>query len=255
MAKNNKRFGIDYDNTIEANRELWSVHTWSRDGDEWDGQARLAGVPYEEWKTALVDEFIVPNIRPGMTVLEIAAGHGRWSEIMLPLCEKLFLIDLNPECIEHCRTRFASATNVEYFVNDGKSLSGIADGSIDFVWSFDSFVHMDRSVIQQYFFEIKRVLRPAGRAAIHHAGRKHRWLWLGRIRHRAKFLRSLYARISMGVWDDDDGWRSNVSPEVVRELVENAGLVLVSQNRYWGKDGRYGVRRYGDIVSTLRQGE
>ena len=49
MAKK-KRFGIDYDNTIDANRELWTAHTWNRDGDEWDGQARLAGVPYEEWK-------------------------------------------------------------------------------------------------------------------------------------------------------------------------------------------------------------
>ncbi len=39
-----------------------------------DGQARLAGVPYEEWKSALADEFIVPYIRPETTVIEIAAG-------------------------------------------------------------------------------------------------------------------------------------------------------------------------------------
>jgi len=253
MAKK-KRFGIDYDNTIDANRELWTAHTWNRDGDEWDGQARLAGVPYEEWKASLADEFIVSNIRPGMTVLEIAAGHGRWSEIMLPLSAKLILIDLNPECIEYCRAKFSTATNVEYVVTDGKSLPGIANGSVDFVWSFDSFVHMDRSVIRQYFCEIKRVLRPAGRAVIHHAGRKHRWLWLGRIRHRAVFLRRLYARISMGAWYSDDGWRSNISPEVVREIAYDTGLVLVSQDRDWGESGRYGVKRYGDIVSTLAQG-
>ncbi len=252
MAKK-KRFGIDYDNTVEANRELWSAHTWSRDGDEWDGQALLAGVPYEEWKSTLANEFIVPNIRPEMTVLEIAAGHGRWSEIMLPLCEKLVLVDLNPECIEYCRAKFSTATNIDYVVTDGSSLPGIAAGSVDFVWSFDSFVHMDPSVVEQYFHEIKRVLRPGGRAVIHHAGRKHRWLWLGRIRHHAPFLRSLYARISMGDWYGDDGWRSNVSPELVGEISDKAGLTLLSQDRNWGEGGRYGVKRYGDIVSTLRQ--
>ena len=249
-----KRFGIDYDNTVEANRELWTTHTWSQDGDEWDGQARLAGVPYEEWKKALADEFIVPYIRPGMTVLEIAAGHGRWSEIMLPLCAKLILIDLNPECIDYCRNKFSTAKNIDYVVTDGNSLPGVADKSVDFVWSFDSFVHMDQSVIHQYFREIKRVLRPAGRAVIHHAGRNHHWLWLGRIRHHAPFLRSLYARISMGAWFGDDGWRSNVSCELVRDIANDVGLVLLSQDSEWGKYARYGVKRYSDIVSTLQQG-
>jgi SAM-dependent methyltransferase len=250
-----KRFGIDYDNTVESNLELWSAHTWIRDGDEWDGQARLAGVPYEEWKSALVDEFITPNIRPEMTVLEIAAGHGRWSEIMIPLCKKLILVDLNPECIEFCRTKFAAATNVEYVVTDGKSLAETEDESVDFVFSFDSFVHMNESVINSYLLEIRRVLRPRGRAVFHHAGRDHRWLWLGRIRHQAMFLRNLYARISMGSWYGDDGWRSNVSPELVAKLGEDAGLLPVSQIREWGEDGRYGVKRYNDIVTTLERVE
>ncbi len=46
--------------------------------------------------------------------------------------------------------------NVEYVVTDGMSLPGIADESIDFVFSFDSFVHMDKSVIQAYFLEMRR---------------------------------------------------------------------------------------------------
>jgi SAM-dependent methyltransferase len=251
----NKRFGIDYDNTIESNRELWTIHTWSRDGDEWDGQALLAGVPYEEWKGAVAEEFILPYLTPDTTVVEIAAGRGRWSAIMQPLCKKLVLVDLNAECIEYCRTRFAQATNVEYVITDGTTLPGIPDASAELIWSFDSFVHMDQSVIAGYLKEIRRVLRPGGHCVLHHAGRRHATLWLGDIRNYGVFLRRVYSWISMGGWWDGDGWRSNVSPELVKGLAVDAGLTVVSQVRTWGEGGRYGVQRYHDTVTTLRAGD
>ena len=34
-------------------------------------------------------------------------------------------------------------TNIDYFVTDGTSLPPVT--GIDFVWSFDAFVHMDRT--------------------------------------------------------------------------------------------------------------
>ena len=34
------------------------------------------------------------------------------------------------------------------YLNDGRSLSMIADGSVDFIFSFDSFVHPDRDVVE-----------------------------------------------------------------------------------------------------------
>jgi hypothetical protein len=52
-------------NTIEDNLKSWDQeHHWVRDGDEWDGQAEFAGVPYEDWKSALVENFLVPNANP-----------------------------------------------------------------------------------------------------------------------------------------------------------------------------------------------
>jgi len=248
-----KRFGIDYDNSIESNRSLWSRHEWVRGGDEWDGQAVFLGIPYEEWKRALVDEFITSSVTADMTVLEIAAGHGRWSEQLLPLCKRLILVDLNSECIETCRKKFSASTNIEYIVTDGKSLPSVADASVDFIWSFDSFVHMDPTVIQAYFGEMSRVLSPSGKAVIHHAGRNDRWLWLGRIRNYGMQLRTLYTWISMGTWRDHDGWRSNVSPELIGRLAASRGLALASQTRYWGENAKYGVPRFRDMISVLHR--
>ncbi len=249
-----KRFGIDYENTVEANLELWSKHTWIKGGDEWDGQATYLGVPYEDWKKSLYATFIAPHIQPHMTVLEIAAGHGRWSELMQPLCKRLVLIDLNPDCVEKCRAKFAHAGNVQCLLTDGKSLPGAADASVDFVWSFDSFVHMDETIIRQYFGEIARVLTPSGRAIIHHAGRSERWRWMGGMRSHAKLLRTLYTRLSMGTWKDHDGWRSNVSPELIRQLAADSGLSVDFQTRYWGDRQQYGVPRFKDMITCLKRG-
>ena len=80
-------------NTIEENLRVWDEqHNWPKDGDEWDGQARHCNQPYEEWKKALVDTFIVPNISKDAVVAEIAPGHGRWTKEMLETCKEITLV-------------------------------------------------------------------------------------------------------------------------------------------------------------------
>ena len=48
-------------------------------------------------------------------------------------------------------------------------LLGILDACVDRVWSFDVFVHTLAEDIEPYVAEITRVLKPGGRAIIHHA--------------------------------------------------------------------------------------
>ena len=88
-------------NTIDNNFATWDRrHGWPLDGDEWDGQARDCGQPYERWKKSLVDTLILPNISNGSVVLEIAPGHGRWSKEIAGVAKELILVDLSPTCIE-----------------------------------------------------------------------------------------------------------------------------------------------------------
>ena len=81
--------------------------------------------------------------------------------------------------MEFCKKLFASYHHVRYITNNGMSLNEVEDNDVDFVWSYDSFVHMDKDTIGNYLGEIYRVLKPEGKAVIHHPGRTHTFLWLG----------------------------------------------------------------------------
>jgi SAM-dependent methyltransferase len=239
-------------NTIEDNLKTWDQeHHWVRDGDEWDGQAEFAGVPYKDWKSALVENLLLPNANPDTCVLEIAPGHGRWSEILAERCKELTLVDLSPSCIEFCKKRLSSYEHVHYFTTNGKILPGVPDGSIDFLWSFDSFVHMSPEVIQAYLHEANRVLCSGGKAVLHHAGRNNAALWLGFLKNWGEVGRSFYKVLSMGKFGDDDGWRSDVSQALVCQLADRAGLKVQDQVQTWGEQGKFGLQRYGDWMTTL----
>jgi ubiquinone/menaquinone biosynthesis C-methylase UbiE len=106
---------------------------------------------------------------PADTILEIAPGHGRWTAFLKNLCNRLIIVDLSEGCINKCRERFAESSHISYFVNDGKSLEMVTDGSVDFIFSFDSLVHAEDAVLKAYTAEFKKKLRPNGAGFIHHS--------------------------------------------------------------------------------------
>ena len=233
-------------NSIASNLKEWDRdHDWSEDGDEWKGQALLCGVPYETWKQSLIDSLIVPNAT-GKTVLEIGPGHGRWSASIVQVAKRVLLVDLSSNCIAYCQSRFPG---VECHVNDGGHLPADLSSQVDFVWSYDSFVHMDAEVIKSYFQELARVLKPGGRAIIHHANR--RFLRLAFLRNWGRGGRKAYRWLSQGWSTEGDGWRSNVSAAMIARLAREAGLNVEDQMQYWNGCG---VPRFNDCISVLRSG-
>lgn len=252
--------GPSMKNSVEINLKIWNEeHAWRKDGDEWDGQASYCEKPYEEWKAALIDEFLMPNLASSSNagrcpvVLEIAPGHGRWTQEIVERCKELYLVDLSTNCIEFCKERFSGYDHVRYFVNNGRSLDCIEDQNIDFVWSFDSFVHMDEETITSYLGEISRVLKTGGIAIIHHAGRRHRLLWLQFLGSMGELGERLYRHLSLKNANNGDGWRSNMSRQLFKRIANDAGLVATKQSQYWGRKNEFGVPRYGDYITTLRK--
>lgn len=159
--------------TLDWNLKVWDKsYPWPRDGDEWDDFARFCGVPYDQWKDQLARTFLVPHLKPSSQVLEIGPGHGRWSMLFpkrIPT-GMLHLVDLSPTCIDFCKKRLAGDANVRYYVNDGRSLQAIPDQSVDFIWSFDSFVHIDEPEVRAYAREFYRVMKRQSIGVIHHSG-------------------------------------------------------------------------------------
>ncbi|MFA5026615.1 MAG: class I SAM-dependent methyltransferase [Candidatus Methylomirabilota bacterium] len=151
--------------TVEENKTAWGgSYSWSQSGDEWSDDW---GGPSMQWYGS-----ILPRIHafvPTGSILEIACGYGRWTHFLKDLCQRLTAVDLAERCIDACRARFAGSTHIKYVVNDGRSLAMIPEASVDFVFSFDSLVHADPSVLQAYLAELARILTKNGAAFIHHS--------------------------------------------------------------------------------------
>jgi SAM-dependent methyltransferase len=238
-------------NTIPYVLEIYEQqYAWPQDGDEWDPQC---GRPYDEWKQSLLETFILPNVSAGSAFLEMGAGHGRWAKEIVGRCRDLVLVDLSPKCIDFCKQLFAPCPHVRCVVTDGKSLPGVGDQTIDFVWSFDTFYLMDREVTREYLREICRVLKPGGKAIVQHAGRVHAFLWLGGMTYWGLTGRALYTLLSMGRFLKNDGGRSNLSGRLFARLAADEGLDVETQIRRWGPEGEYGLPPYRDCMTVLRR--
>ncbi len=150
--------------SIKENLVWDEYHAWQQDGEEW---SKPWGNTQKLWFY-----FILPRIKafvPSQRVLEIAPGHGRITRFLKKISTDLFLVDLNKNCIDYCKKIFFFDKNIYYFQNNGKDLSQIKDSGIDFVFSWDSFVHMEVDVVENYIKEMSRTLRKDGAGFIHHS--------------------------------------------------------------------------------------
>jgi hypothetical protein len=78
-------------------------------------------------------------------------------------------MDLSAACIDACRDRFAGYPHARFIQNDGLSLPDVPDNSVDLIFSYDSLVHSEIEVLQQYIPQIIEKLLAGGLAFIHHS--------------------------------------------------------------------------------------
>jgi len=209
---------------VDQNLANWSDDwDWSHRGDEW---SRWWGGTPALWYSVLLPR--IHAFVPTATILEIAPGFGRWTQYLKDLADRLVIVDLTQECIDGCRERFADSTNIEYHVNDGRSLEMVEDGSVDFVFSFDSLVHVEAEVITAYLNQLAVKLRPDGVGFMHHSN-------MGRYRRQSRLARRAPDRLlgplmRRGVLVNLPAWRAeSVTAELFAARCEQAGLACVSQ--------------------------
>jgi SAM-dependent methyltransferase len=148
----------------------WNNKKWNED--------YLLKDPYEQWSSAWggsVSQWfgsLLPRIHgfiPCNNTLEIACGFGRWTKFLLPLTINQYIgIDKNENCILSCKKQFES-DNASFFQNDGYSLELAKSIKFDFIFSFDSMVHEDVSVLNAYIQQIMELLSDNGICFIHHS--------------------------------------------------------------------------------------
>jgi len=151
--------------SLKENYEVFEVeYTWPEHGDEWSQP--WGGTRYL-WNCTILPR--IQSFLPSLRILEIAPGFGRCTQFLKDVSDTLIVVDISERCIQACKERFHDSNNIEYHVNDGKSLDMISDQSIDFIFSWDSLVHADKSVMEAYIRQFPRILKPGGFGFIHHS--------------------------------------------------------------------------------------
>ncbi len=209
-------------NSALDNRERWTHWDWRDRGEEWTASA--------EWKQALIEDVLTARIPQGGVVLEIGPGAARWSAVLHQRARRLILVDVSEQPLALCRAHFAAAENVDYVLSSGNDLPGVADESVDAVWSFDVFVHVAPLDQAGYLAEAARVLRPSGVAVIHHADGRNR----GKLPSRS-------------------GWRSPMSRHLFATLAADSGLAVEAQIDSWGAGGCHDLSAYHDAITICRK--
>jgi SAM-dependent methyltransferase len=199
---------------LDENASYWDggFH-WRHGGDEWSD---WWGGPEPQWRATVYPR--IAEFLPAHRLLEIAPGYGRWTQFLLDHCDELVGIDLSYKCIEACHRRFRTETRLSFHVNDGMSLAAVDDGTIDFVFSFDSLVHVEQNVVEAYIAELARVLDNDGVAFLHHS--------------------NMAAYMTKEVGPRIPHWRSgSVSAQSVDQYASSVGLSCFRQELIgWGSD-------------------
>jgi SAM-dependent methyltransferase len=220
--------------SVDENLRAHTSWDWSQQGDEWS--LPWGGTP-AMWFGVLLPR--IHSFVPTGTILEIAPGHGRWTQYLRHLAERLIIVDLTERCIEHCRERFEDSTNIEYHVNDGRSLDMVEDGSVDFAFSFDSLVHAESDVIAAYLGQLARKLRPDGVGFIHHANiGSYRPALIG-LAHRIPGR--IYGPLARhGLLINVAAWRAeSVTADSFARQCQEVGMACVAQEKINWNQPRY----------------
>lgn len=106
---------------------------------------------------------LTPFFNPEHVALEIGCGGGLWTtRYLIPQFKHVIALDVIPQ---PSRLTQYSLTYIEVGDRDF-DCTGVADESVDFVWSFGVFCHLSGAAIRSYLSGIHRVLKPNGNAVV-----------------------------------------------------------------------------------------
>jgi SAM-dependent methyltransferase len=189
------------------------MHVDSLESARRDGQIERDGLYGLQWGDPQTmpalkrvrDCFILPYVHPDRTALEIGPGGGRWTRYLLGF-DRLYVVDYHQALLDELARSFRTPY-LKLIKNSGADLLGIADESVDFAFSFGVFVHLELAVIENYFQELRRVLKPDGCAVIQYSDKTKE------------------AARQHGEWFTD------TTPDIIIPLVQECGHRVIEEDR------------------------
>lgn len=149
------------------------------------------------------DRYILPYVNAKHNAVEIGPGGGRWTRYLLGF-GKLYVVDYHSELLEELKKNF-NETNIIFIKNNGTDFPDIERGSIDYLFSFGTFVHLDKHLIEAYLKNMKSKVKPGANIVIQYSDKT-----------------KIMAQLNEGFSDN--------RPDKMREMVLNAGYRILEED-------------------------
>ncbi len=164
------RFLSQHLTNTQYNRLVWTLYPQLRRvlgrparetravGSEWGGAQEVE---------LIVEEFVFPYVTSSSVVGELGVGGGRIARLVAPRVGTFVGFDISASMLRQARDALAGHSNVDFVKVDKAGFRPELDGTFDFVYAFDTFVHLELHVMWQYVSGFARILKPDGKAFLH----------------------------------------------------------------------------------------
>ena len=151
--------------------------------DEMAGKFGRQYVPGRSWK-GLAE--VLLRLMPRMTIADLGAGEGTFSQLLAQRAEKVIAIDNSEKMVEYGQMMAAKngVANLEYRLGDLEDLP-IEAKSVDLAFFSQALHHAQHP--EKAMAEAYRILRPGGRVAV-----------LDLVKHNFEQAREMYADVWLG---------------------------------------------------------
>ena len=149
------------------------------------------------------DRYVIPYVNAKHNALEIGPGGGRWTRYLLGF-GRLYVIDYQSELLEELKKNF-NKKNITFIKNNGTDFPGIEEGSIDYLFSFGAFVHLDKHLIEAYLENMKSLAKAGANIVIQYSDKT-----------------KIMAQLNEGFSDN--------TPAEMRKMVLNAGYQILEED-------------------------
>lgn len=148
----------------ETDKQVAGLEAYVETGDFSAYYGKQYGCPHDPswpWGGPILNRFLLPFLGEDKTVMEIGSGGGRWSQFIMPRCLRTILVDGTSASEAAIRGAHGVPGNrdVRFYAAPTGAVPAVRKGTVDFVFSMDTFVHFDEDLFDRYLKTIARVLR------------------------------------------------------------------------------------------------
>jgi len=114
------------------------------------------------------DEYVLPFVNSAQVAVEIGPGGGRWTRYLLGF-KTLYAVDFHQELLDQLKRNFGRHRNIRFIKNGGTDFPEIAPESVDYIFSFGTFVHLEFDLIERYLEAMRMIAKPDANIVIQYA--------------------------------------------------------------------------------------